>query len=392
MAIERRQTKKGEPRYLVRIFRGVSADGKRLELHKTFSTKKEAARWEVAQRRALDTGTFCEPTAQLLGSYMKSWLSGAAKVRVRNRTWHHYSAIVERTVLPARIAASPIARLSPLELEGFYAELLARGLSPRSVRYTHSLIHNALKKATRDRLIPFNPASDVELPRQPRKETRALSAEEVQLMLHTSEIMQYDWNTDPQRQPGNVWHALWHLLVNGGLRPSEALGLRWSDVGVDRVFVRHTLVRGIKGQSWSLEEPKTSTSRRAVALPASTMAAINDRRMRQEIDKVVAGSTYQDLGFVFASAHGTPADLHNITKRHFVPLLQAAGLPKIRVYDLRHTHASLMLAAGVPVKVVSERLGHASAVMTLNTYAHVLAGQHEDAVTKYEKFLVGDRL
>ena len=199
--------------------------------------------------------------------------------------------------------------------------------------------------------------------------------------------MIYLWDTRREELPGNRWHALWHLLVNGGLRPSEALALRWGDIAEDRISIRHSLVRGIKGESWRLEEPKTMGSRRTVTLPPETIAALPSHRLRQEIEKLAAGTQYLDQDFIFATRNGAPADLHNMTKRHFLPLLEAAELPRIRIYDLRHTHATLMLSAGVPVKVVSDRLGHASAVMTLNTYAHVLPGQQEDAVVRYLEYV-----
>lgn len=236
-------------------------------------------------------------------------------------------------------------------------------------------------------MIAFNPAGNAELPRQQRREMIALSPEQAKQFIDVSETMRYEWDDKQEHAPGNRWHALWHLLLNTGLRPSEALALRWEDFSGDRVYVRHSLTRGVRGVSWSLDEPKTSKSRRVVSLPSATSAALEQHRMRQEIEKVVAGSAYTDHRFIFASSHGKPADLHNITTRHFRALLSAASLPKIRVYDLRHTHATLMLSAGVPVKVVSERPGHASAVMTLNTYAHVLSGQQEDAVVRYVHYL-----
>lgn len=184
----------------------------------------------------------------------------------------------------------------------------------------------------------------------------------------------------------NRWTALWSLLANSGLRPSEALGLKWSDVGSDRVRVAQVLVMGLKGGGWTLTEPKTRGSRRTVTLPALTMNALAWHRTRQEAEKLAAGDQYKDAGFVFAGQLGQPLDLKNTTSRHFRPLLARANVPTIRVYDLRHTHATLMLSAGVPVKVVSERLGHASAVMTLNVYA-VLSGQQEDAVSRLQAYM-----
>jgi len=108
--------------------------------------------------------------------------------------------------------------------------------------------------------------------------------------------------------------------------------------------------------------------------------------MQQKVDKEKAGSRYVDHGFVFAGETGEPMSLGNMAARQFLPLLKAAGLPRMPVYSLRHMHATHLLSAGVPVKVVSERLGHSSAMMTLTCYAHVLAGQQEDAVARLEAY------
>lgn len=142
-----------------------------------------------------------------------------------------------------------------------------------------------------------------------------------------------------------------------------------------------------KGGGWTLEEPKTRQSRRTVTLPAATMDALGWHKTQQAVEKEAAGSRYHDQGFVFSGQGGEPLNLANLTVRHFKPLLTAYyPLSSVRLYDLRHTHASLALAAGVPVHVVSRRLGHASAKMTLDVYAHVLSGQDEDAVAKVEAF------
>jgi integrase len=143
----------------------------------------------------------------------------------------------------------------------------------------------------------------------------------------------------------------------------------------------------LQGGGWHLEEPKTRGSRRVVTLPEATIQALAWHRTKQEAEKLAAGAGYQDHGFVFATERGTPASLRNIIGRHFKPLLKVAELPPIRVYDLRHAHATLMLAAGVPVKVVAERLGHASTKLTLDTYAHCLPGMQEDAVGRLQRYL-----
>jgi integrase len=375
MAIQRRVTSKGEVRYLAKVFRGRDANGKRLEVFQTFSTLTQARQWERAQKRALDTGTFVEPSRARLGDYLSSWLHGAAKMSVTERTHEDYGKLLTRYVLDSEVSAIPLAKLTTEALESFYSALLSRPLSPRTVRLVHSIIRAALGKAARDRRIAANPAVGATLPREADREIHPLDRDQLARLLATSE------------QTASRWHALWMVLAFGGLRPSEALGLPWPNIGTDRVSVGQVLVR-LKSGGWRLKPgPKNRSSRRTVTLPVPVMLALDAHQAKQEIEKIAAGSRYSDHGLVFAGQHGQPLDLKNLTSRHFVPLLKRAGLPRIRLYDLRHTHATLMLSAGVPVKVVSERLGHASAKMTLDVYGHVLPGQQEDAVSRLEAYM-----
>ncbi len=178
------------------------------------------------------------------------------------------------------------------------------------------------------------------------------------------------------------------VLLTTGLRPGEALGLRWEDWEGDRLRVQRSLTRTAKG-GWMLAEPKTSRSRRSVTLPSSTSEALGAHRVNQARERLQRGMGYQDDGLVFCTAQGTPLDLPGVTRRHFHPILKAAGLERIRVYDLRHTCATLLLAAGEHPKIVSERLGHASVTLTLDTYSHVLPDMQESAAKKLEGLLFG---
>jgi integrase len=359
-----RKNKDGSRRYLARIERGIDpVSGKRRFHFETFATKAEAQKYERAQKHAVDMGRFIEPSAASLGEYLTAWLAGPARMAVRSETLAGYTRVLNRYVLTSELATVPLVRLTTAVLESFYAKLSDRPLSPRTVRYVHSLLHAALGKATRDRLLPSNPAAGATLPRQVRREMLVLDRVQLARLLASSEATE------------NRWHALWCLLAHGGLRPSEALRLTWRDVEANR---NRIVVRG---------ETKTDGSKRTVTLPASTMEALAWHRGRQEAEKIAAGRTYRDRGLVFASQTGGLLDLKNATKRYFKPLLTAYySLPDVRVYDLRHTHVTHLLAAGSPVHVVSKRVGHASAKMTLDVYGHVLGGQDEDAVEKLEAY------
>jgi integrase len=174
--------------------------------------------------------------------------------------------------------------------------------------------------------------------------------------------------------------ALWAILATTGLRLGEALGLKWSDVELERAErVQRSLVRPTHGATWLLEEPKTEKSRRAVPLLAQTVQALTWHRTRQEAEKIAGGSNYSPDGFVFATPTGGPLQGTVVYKYHWQPTLKRLGLPTIRLHDLRHSAATLWLEAGLPLKLVQELLGHASMTITADVYSHILPAYRRQA-------------
>jgi integrase len=174
------------------------------------------------------------------------------------------------------------------------------------------------------------------------------------------------------------------------MRPEEYLGLRWVDVDFVKatVVVKRALVWRTKGGGWYFTEPKTSRSRRTIPLPSSMIRCLVQHKRRQSEERLKLGSEWQDHDLVFTTGLGTPLNISNLTRKHFKPALERAGLPKtIRLYDLRHTCATLLLGAGENPKVVSERLGHASIILTLDVYSHVLPDMQRAATDKLENLL-----
>lgn len=254
--------------------------------------------------------------------------------------------------------------------------MLERGLSARVVRYTHAVLSSALKQAVRWNILYRNPAECVQLPKLARKEMKALTTEECGRFLAVL-------NEDRH-------HALFALALSTGMRPEEYLGLQWIDVdlGKSTLIVRRALVWRTKGGGWYFTEPKTSRSRRTIPLPISMVVALTEHKRRQSQERLRLGSEWQDNGLVFTTFLGTPLNISNLTAKHFKPALKRAGLPKtIRLYDLRHTCATLLLSAGENPKVVSERLGHAGITLTLDVYSHVLPNMQKAATDKLESIL-----
>jgi integrase len=181
---------------------------------------------------------------------------------------------------------------------------------------------------------------------------------------------------------GHPLRTLWCVLVTTGLRPGEALGLKWTDLDDSRVRVQRAVAQDDKN-GFYLSETKTDKSRRSVRLPAIALAALEAHRARQAAEILVAGPAYERNGLIFANSVGRLLDQSKIRKE-FYRALKRAGLPRVRLYDLRHSHATHLLMAGVHPKVVADRVGHSTTNLTLDTYSHVLPEVQEDAVQKVE--------
>lgn len=365
--------KRGERTWLVRIFMGRDLDRKQKFHHKTIhGTKRDAQRYLTAAKREMDLGVFVEPAAMSLSEYLKRWLRDAARPRVSARTADGYASLLERHIFP-RIGHMRLDRLQPLDIQGVYGEMLMAELSARVVRHTHAALHNALKQAVKWGLMSRNPSDFVELPKVPHKDRRVLSADEAVEFLKAAETM-----------PNGL---IFEFALLTGMRPEEYLALRWSDIDFQRgaAQVQRALVRHKKRVSF--EEPKTPRSRRTVFLPGPLVEKIKAHKRRQAVERIKLGEAWGSFDLVFCSVEGTPLSIPNITYRYFRPILGAAKLPRIRLYDLRHSCATLLLIAEENPKVVSERLGHSTIVLTLDTYSHVLPTLQKGATTRLEKLL-----
>ena len=362
-------TKRGENTWLVRVFLGRDTNGKVRYHNKTVhGTRKDAVRYRNKVRSEFDGGTFVEPVKQAVADYLRRWLETTKKPAVRPKTYDDYSAHIERYLVPA-LGVRRLTQLQPTDIQGLYATMLD-SLSPRTVRYVHSTLHSALQDAVRTGQLGRNPAALVTLPKLKAREARALDASEVARLLEAARNTRF--------------YSLWLLLVTAGLRPGEALGLKWADLDDGKLRIQRALSRSKAG--WKFEEPKTSRSRRTVTLPMTTLRALREHRVKQ-LEERLKSADYADLDLMFATSSGQPLEFRLLAQRYFKPLLRAAGLPDIRPYDLRHTHATLLLKAGEHPKVVSERLGHHSTVMTMDVYSHVLPDMQQAAAEKVEDLL-----
>jgi integrase len=354
--------------YLVRIYLGRDATGKRkYDNQKVTGSKKDAEKVRTALLRKLDTGELLhEPTRLTVKAYLEHWLETAAKPRLTEHTHDEYTALMRRYIYPT-LGAHKLTKLVPVDIQKVYTDMLGRGLSARVVRYTNTVFSNALKQAVKWRMASQNPAQYVELPKQERKEMQALSEEEAVRFLKAAKRDKH--------------HVLFAVLLGTGLRPGEAFGLKWVDFDpYNRTLsVQRTWARAKGGYKY--QPPKTKRSRRNIELPEHLVKLLLEHKAVQP-----AGAEP-----IFSTVDGTPLNERNVTTRHFKPLLKAAELPeRLRLYDLRHTHATLLLIAGTHPKIVSERLGHSSVTLTLDTYSHVLPGMQRESANKLNAMLFSD--
>ncbi|MEW6047012.1 MAG: site-specific integrase [Bacillota bacterium] len=374
---------RGENVFLVRVFLGRDKDGKRRYHNKTIhGTKKDAQRYLTAVLRERDLGTFAEPTRMTLDEYLDKWLEAAVKPRVQTRTYEDYEAILKRYVREP-LGAKRLHQLMPLDIQGVYSKLLDRGLSAKTICTLHTVLRNALEQAVKWGLISQNPANRVEVPGRRHREMYAMSKDEVAAFLEAAREDRF--------------YTLFLLAVTTGMRPGEYLALQWKDVDLEagQLYVRRALSRRHNKQdlntsipAWSFKEPKTPKSRRSIRLSPTVVQALRLHKAAQAAQRLKAGATYHNLDLVFAGEDGLPLHANSLTRRHFKPILKKAGLPsKIRLYDLRHTCATLLLKARVHPKIVSELLGHSTVTQTLDIYSHVLPDMQEEVPDSMEALL-----
>jgi integrase len=362
--------------YSVVLDLGRGPDGRRIRRwHSGFRTKR--ARVELLAR--LEEGRYVEPSRLTLAVFVQQqWLPGLAG-QVRPTTLHAYSTNLERYALP-RVGAVLLQRLTPAHLNQLYSALLAGGgrggrpLSARTVQSVAMTLRKAIGDAARWGLVHRNVAALSSPPRPRRAEMRTWTAEQLRRFL--------------EHVAGDRLYAAWLLLASTGMRRGELLGLRWVDVDLElaRVSVRQTLV--LAGRQVVISEPKTSRGRRSIALDPRTVAALRAWRAAQAAERLAWGGAWVDSGLCFTREDGTPLHPEWLSDA-FAWRVQRAGLPPIRLHDLRHTHASLGLAAGVPVKVMSERLGHTSSSFTADAYQHVTPALEEQAASTVARLVFG---
>lgn len=366
--------KRGEGVWLVRVARGRDASGKRVYHNKTIRGTNKAAQAYLTQiLQDLNNGTFVATSRKTFGEFLNEWLETVKRHAVRARTLEHYRADAKRYVLPV-LGPRRLQAVQAPDIQRLYDDLRGRGISASTVRHhVHAIIHGAFETAVKWRLVGSNPCRLVELPEAQPVEVQCLDAEQSRALLAAAATNRH-------------W-PLWLLLISTGMRPGEALGLKWRDLVGNQVVIQRSLVR-FKDHTWELTAPKTKKARRRISLPPEVVEVLSKHRTAQQTLRQAAGASWEEHDFVFTTKSGAPLDYRTTVRRYWKSLLNKAKLPRIRPYDLRHTSATLLLSAGENVKVVSERLGHASAAFTLDVYGHLLPHMQQEAADRIRNLIL----
>jgi integrase len=332
-------------------------------------TREEVRRLLADALSAREHGTLADTRGLTLGSFLDIWLSEVAKPSVRHWTYKGYEVHVRLHLKPA-LGRLPLDRVEPTHVQSLLNAKLKSGLSPKSVRYILGTLRTALNQANRWGYISRNPAALVDGPRVERYEIQPLSLDEARTFLAAIK--------------GDRLQALYSVALTMGLRQGEALGLRWQDVDLSAGTLRVSKqLQRIDGE-FKLVEPKTSRSRRTLALPATAIYELKDHCLKQRDERMAAGARWSDMDLVFTRPDGGPLD-GTVVTHQFHRLLDKAGLPQRRFHDLRHSCATLLLAQGVSPRVVMEILGHSQIALTMNTYTHVLPELKRDAARRMDE-------
>ena len=346
---------------------------RRRETKAGFATQKQCQAAMNKLLVAVEQHAYAAPTKASVREYLtKEWLP-AVKATIRPSTYNSYVQHVECHIAP-HIGSVKLAKLSGSQVNALYAELAETGkkdgktgLSPMTIHHVHSCLHKACKDAVRWGHISRNPLDAADPPRKKgdgTREMRTWTKEQLKAFLESV--------ADERLSP------LWHTIAMTGMRRGEAIGLRWSDVDLEngRLSVRRALIP--INREVVVSEPKTIKGRRVIALDPGTVEVLKGQASRQLDEQKKWDEAWVETGLVFTLENGAALDPESVS-RYWRQAVKKAMLPTIRLHDLRHTHATLTLQAGVHPKVVSERLGHATVSITLDTYSHAIPAMQEEA-------------
>ena len=348
-------------------------DGKRNRKSMYAKTRKEVQEKLNTALLSHRRGLSFQSETLTVSEFLFDWLAESVKPIVRPRTYQSYAELVRLHLEPS-LGRIRLSRLTPRDVRKLINSKLNAGLSPRRVQYIHAVLRKALSQAEKDGSVARNVSKLADAPKVEQAEISPFDPNEARLFVKAIS--------------GERLEALYLLAIAIGLQQAEILGLSWKDIDFDKsqCIVRKTLQR-IDGE-FRFVEPKTTRSRRTLALPDIVITSLKEHKGRQVGEMLVAGDNWENSDLVFTDLSGKPlAD--SVVRRRFYRILEGAGLRRQRFHDLRHACASLMISQGVPSREVMETLGHSTIAMTLNRYAHIFQEAQKETADKMGKLLTG---
>ncbi len=358
--------------FVLDIGRDPETGKRRQKWFSGFATKKEAERAMVEKIAELNRGEYIEPTKMTVKEFLEMWLEDEVKPNRKVSTYDIYHSVITNHLIPG-IGNIPLHQLGPIHIHQLMKSLSNKDISSTTAKYSVRTLKVALNWAVKMQLIPKNPAANIRIStRSTGSEMKVWTDEEVNRFL--------------QAAKGSKFYPTFYLAITTGMRMGELLGLKWTDIDFDRgtISIRRTLQRTSAGLQL-IEQTKTAKSRRLISISPSTVEVLKKHRVEQK--KEMIQYNYRDVyDLVFTSRTGKPVEPRNL-REYFSLITKKAGLPPIRFHDLRHTHATLLLKQGIHPKIVSERLGHSSISMTLDTYSHVIPSMQKEAAEMFDQII-----
>ena len=373
---------RGEDRWSLVVDFPRKPDGRRNQKWFSFraSNREAAEKKQVEILHGLNTGIIGEPSDLILADYLEHWLAQYGESNLQPSTLSQYGTLIEKHINPV-LGGYRLADLTAYHIQQFLREKGRSGrldgtggLSASTCKTMYAILHRSLKHAVQWQLLDRNPAEPVTPPSVKR-----------------STSIQY---LEPNDVPRYLYHAreyrhypILFLAVHTGMRQGEILCLQWADIEENTVRVRRSLSRTMDGEIY-FGNTKTRGSRRAISISDKAVRVLGHWRTQQARERLETGELYQRSDLVFTTNTGGILNPRNVLRTHYL-VLEAAGLPKTGFHALRHTHATLLLRAGVHPKVVQERLGHSSITMTLDTYSHVIPSLQDELAEHLDAFIEG---
>lgn len=346
---------------------GYDHEGKIKRITKYFETRKEAQDWLAQVQHEKNTGQFVEPDKAVFGDWLNRWLTVYVKPKIRPASYANYKDVARNHIIPA-LGNIPLQKLTTDMIQEFYNRKSENGrldgkggLSPRIIHLIHQVINGALKQAVRQKLITHNPAEYTTRPSLKYREMQPLAVEEVNRYLEAARE--------------DRLYAAFLLELTTGLRRGELLAITWDnlDLAKQTLSIKQSLsrVRYVDEGISKLEaqDTKTESGKRTIPLLPEVAQELKRHKARQNEEKLFFGQAYQDKNLVFATPIGTPIEPRNFHRKH-TAILQKAGLRHVRLHDLRHTFATIVLNQGENPENLRALLGHAKTSTTLDLYCH----------------------